>query len=355
MKSKVYFIPVNNSDDTAAVKTRLGTLIEKSGVLGGIARGYNVAVKVHFGEEGNTNFVKPAYAAVVCGMIIEKKATAFLSDTNTLYRGKRINSKEHLKLAKRHGFTGKATGVDIFIPDDTKKENVIDVAIGRKFIKTAKIARAFIDADAIIAVSHFKGHILTGFGGALKNLGMGCAGREGKLAQHCDIAPVVYPDKCAGCRACEKICPAGAICIENNRSIIDKSKCIGCANCIEACPTGAMFIDMKSGDEVQMKMVEYASAVLKSKTGRSGFLNFAVKISKECDCWGTDNPPVVSDVGILASTDPVSIDKASFDLVNRACGRDIFKEFHPEQNGLKQLEYAEELGMGNLDYELTEL
>ena len=292
---------------------------------------------------------------VVCAAIINRGAKVFLSDANTLYRGKRLNSKDHLEIAYKHGFTKEVTGVDVIIPDDNKKEDKIEIPVDLKFIKVAKIARVFIAADAFVAVSHFKGHILTGFGGTIKNIGMGCATREGKLAQHCDLSPVVHVDKCIGCGECAIVCPVKAIRIENKKSVIDKTKCIGCASCLAACPTMAMFIDFAAGDKTQGKMTEYCLAVLKEKKEKSGFINFAIKINKECDCWGVDNPQIAPDLGILASLDPVSIDKASLDLVNKANGKDIFKAVHPDQDGMKQLNYAQEIGLGSLDYELIEL
>ena len=355
MKSKVYFVAVNDANDIRTVNDKLKRLIEKSRVLDFIRKEYKVAVKLHFGEEGNTGFVRPGHVRVICDEVVSKGAAAFLCDANTLYRGRRLNSNEHLALAREHGFTKEAVGIDSIIPDDTKKENAIDIQINQKFIKVAKLARLFIDADAIVAVSHFKGHMLTGFGGALKNIGMGCATREGKLTQHCDVSPVVYADKCIGCGECEIVCPAGAIHIENNKSVIDTSKCIGCASCMAVCPTMAMFVDVEAGDKVQEKMVEYSLAVLKDKKDKAGFFNFAIRINKECDCWGMENSRIAPDVGILASLDPVSIDKASFDLVNKACGKDIFKAAHPQQDGIKQLAHAKEIGLGNLDYELVEL
>lgn len=355
MKSRVYFIPVEGSDSLQAVNEKLKRLLDESNSLDFIRGEDNVAVKLHFGEEGNTGFVNPAHVRLICQEIAQRGGRAFLSDANTLYRGRRLNSADHLRLASEHGFTREACQADVIIPDDTKKENVISMQIDGKFIKSAKLARIFIEAQALVAVSHFKGHILTGFGGTLKNIGMGCATREGKLAQHCDLAPVVHTDKCIGCGECEKICPAGAICIVNNKSVVDSSKCIGCASCLAVCPTMAMFIDFGAGDEVQEKMVEYSLAVLKDKKNKAGFINFAVKINKECDCWGMDNPRIAPDVGILASSDPVSIDKASFDLVNKSCGKDIFKSVHPDQDGLKQLIYARDIGLGSLDYELIEL
>ena len=299
-KSKVYFIPVVGSDNVASINEKIKKLLVGSKVLDFIKKKYKVAIKAHFGEEGNTGFVRPEHVRMICDAVIDKGASAFLSDANTLYRGKRLNSKDHLETARRHGFTKKVTGVDVIIPDDNKKEEIVEIPINQKFIKTAKIARVFIDADAIVAVSHFKGHILTGFGGAIKNIGMGCATREGKLAQHCDVAPVVHTDKCTGCGECEIVCPTGAIHIENNKSVIDTSKCIGCASCMAACPTMAMFIDFKAGDKVQKKMAEYCRAVLKGKAGRAGFITFAVKINNECDCWGEETPRIAPDVGIFA-------------------------------------------------------
>jgi len=355
VKSKVYFISVKNSNNLQGVNEKLKVLLDESKVLAFVPRESKVVLKVHFGEEGNTGFVRPEHLRVICDEITSRGSSVFLSDANTLYRGRRLNSNDHLKLAYEHGFIKTITGVDVIIPDDTKKENVITVEIDQKFIKSAKIARIFTDTDALIAVSHFKGHILTGFGGALKNIGMGCATRGGKLAQHCDVAPVVHSDRCVGCGECEIICPAAAIMLKNKKSVVDSAKCIGCASCLAVCPTMAMFIDFAAGDKVQDKMVEYSWAVLKDKRHKSGFINFAIKINKECDCWGTDNPRIAPDVGILASCDPVSIDKASFDLVNKACGKDIFKTVHPEQNGIKQLRYAQEIGLGSLDYELIEL
>ena len=344
---------MGGSADDAAFKGGLKKLLDASRVLDFIRKKDRVAVKIHFGEEGNTGFIRARHARVICDEIALKGATAFLADTNTLYRGSRTNSKDHLALARKHGFTKKITGADVVIPDDTKKEEIIDIPINQKFIKTAKIARIFADADAIAAVNHFKGHMLTGFGGALKNVGMGCATREGKLAQHCDVSPVVYKDKCTGCGACEEVCPAGAIRIENEKSVIDKSICVGCANCMGVCPTTAMFIDFEAGVAAQMKMVEYASAVLRGK--KAGFINFAVRINKECDCWGAKNTRISPDIGILASSDPVSIDKASLDLTIKICAKDVFRDAHPGQDGMVQLKYARELGLGSLDYELIEL
>lgn len=356
MKSKVYFIRVNDSDTAEIIKSKLEQLIKTSRVLDFIRKGDRVAMKIHFGEEGNTGYVRPECVRIISDNLTKKEANHFLSDTSTLYRGKRTNSREHLKLACEHGFTEEACGSRILIPDDTKKENVSEELINQKFIRTAKIARLFLEADVILGIAHFKGHIMTGFGGALKNIGMGCAAREGKLAQHSDISPFVRIENCIGCKECLKACPAGTIFIKNNKSYIDPAKCIGCASCIAACVQNAIDVNWEAGgNNIQEKMVEYAKAVLKNKQNNSVFINFVTKITKECDCLAKDDPRIAPDVGIFVSHDPVSIDKASLDLINEAAGRDIFKEVHPLRDGIKQLTYAHEVGLGNLEYELIEV
>jgi len=309
---------------------------------------------MHFGEEGNTGFVNPQYVRVINDEITLKGALTNLADTNTLYRGRRTNSSDHTGIAYEHGFTRAITGTEVVIPDDTKKENAADIEINQKFIKTAKLARIFVETDCIVAISHFKGHIMTGFGGGLKNLGMGCASREGKLMQHSTVSPVVYEQKCIGCGKCEKICPIKAIRIENNKSIINSLQCIGCASCIAVCPALAIDVNWESGGSMlQEKMVEYAYAVMKNKKDKLAFFNFAIKITKECDCLAKDDPRICPDIGILASQDPVSIDKASLDLVTETSGKDVFRECHPNRDGMIQLNYAQKLGLGNLEYELV--
>lgn len=353
--SKVYLIKVSESDGLDLVREKLGLILAESKALDFLKPNDKAAVKLHFGEEGNTGFVNPLFLNKICQEIKNKKAGCFLSDTNTLYRGKRMNSKEHLELAYSHGFKPEITGAEVIIPDDLKKENVLEVSLKQEFIKLAKIARIFLEQDALVGVAHFKGHIMTGFGGALKNIGMGCASREGKLAQHSHIAPFVIMRNCAGCAACEAACPVKAIIIKDKKANIDISKCIGCASCIAVCKYYAIDIPWEQGGiNIQERMVEYAKAVLDKYKGRTAFINFAVKITQECDCLAKDDPRISPDLGILVSDDPVSLDKASLDLIIKLNKRDIFKEAHPKRDGLKQLQYAAKLGLGNLDYQLIE-
>jgi len=353
-KSKVYYTPVKSCASQEELAIALKKLISQSKLFSALKPEGKTAVKMHFGEEGNTGFVRPELVRLICDEAKKKSADVFLSDTNALYRGRRTNSQEHLALAKEHGFSKDSVGVEIVIPEDTKKENIEEVRIRQKFIDVARIARVFMQADNIVAISHFKGHIMAGFGGALKNIGMGCAARSGKLAQHSDVSPVVYQAKCSGCGACVKICPAQAIRIENKKSVINGLKCLGCASCIAVCPNAAIDVNWESGGrDLQKKMAEYAYAVLKNKKACI-FFNFAVKITKECDCLAKDDPRIAPDLGILASFDPVSVDQASLDLVNNACCRDIFQELHPNRDGSTQLKYANSLGIGSLDYQLIE-
>jgi uncharacterized protein len=356
MKSKVFRVKTNHSDTLESVKQKLTRLIDVSDALSCIERGDQSAVKIHFGEEGNTGFVSPSFVGVICRGVLKKNGAAFLSDTNTLYTGRRTNSRDHLKLALEHGFSETVTGVALNIPDDTVPGNTVEVPLNLQHVKTAYISLPFMRAQALVGIAHFKGHVLTGFGGALKNIGMGCATRKGKLAQHSDVSPFVAATKCTGCRSCIRMCPANAITVHKEKAVIDSTKCIGCASCLAVCTFYALEIDWESGGKrAPMKIIEYAKAVLDKKQGKTAFFNFATHITAECDCLAKDDPAIAPDAGILASCDPVAIDKASYDLVIKQAGKDVFKEAHPHRDGMPHLEYAASLKLGNIDYELIEV
>ncbi len=356
MKSQVYFIASEHSDGLPETAARLERLLQASRVLDCVAADDAVAVKLHFGEQGNTGFVPPPLLRVVAEALKARRGKPFLSDTNTLYTGRRTNSADHLRLAHEHGFTPEAVGAEVIIPDDTRPENVHAVDLGGRYIKTARVARVYALADALVGVAHFKGHIMCGFGGALKNVGMGCATREGKLAQHSDVSPTIMEKSCTGCGACVDVCSAQAITLNEGRSVIDAALCVGCASCLAACPEGAIQVRWETGgDVIQEKMAEYAKAVLATKKGKAAFLNFCLKITAECDCIAKDDPSIVPDLGVLASNDPVALDQACYDLVVKAAGRDVFKAAHPRRDGSKQLRYAEELGLGVRGYDLIRI
>ena len=353
MKSKVYFIGVDANEEESSIVNKLGALLRKSALLSVVKEGDKAALKLHFGEGGNTGYVKPAYVREIVDAVLAQKAQPFLSDTNTLYCGRRTNSSDHLKLAYEHGFTLDAVHANVIIPDDTQKQNVREVELNASHVKTAKIGRVYRDADCLIGIAHFKGHLMTGFGGALKNIGMGCATRDGKLFQHGGMAPVVMKRKCTGCGACVSVCPANAVLVSEGKARVDPAACIGCASCIAACKFSAIDVNWEAGGAlIQERMIEYAKAVLMNKQGKAIFYNFLMKITKECDCIAKDDPRVVADIGILASTDPVAIDTASYDLVSEKAGEDIIKRLHPSRSGRDQLKYACDIGLGSMDYEL---
>ncbi|MDD4908625.1 MAG: DUF362 domain-containing protein [Candidatus Omnitrophica bacterium] len=351
MKSKVYFISVEDLDDLQAIKAKFTLLLDESGMLDFLLPGKTAAIKMHFGEEGNTGHVSPEYVRMVCDRISAKGAKPVLVDTNTLYRGKRSMTASHIQLARGHGFTEEIAGAPITIAEDS-----VDVEVGSQFLKTAKVAPFFLKVDALVGIAHFKGHLMTGFGGMLKNIGMGCASREGKLIQHSDYTPIVKEENCVGCGACEAACPARAISIVNDIARIEGGRCIGCASCISACPNNAIDLDWEAGaGTIQEKMVGHAKAVLSGKKDKLAFFNFAIKITKECDCLAKDDPRICPDVGIFASCDPVSIDKACLDVMIRTCGKDVFMQVHPKRDGTKQLYHAAKLGLGNIEYDLVNL
>ena len=353
MKSKVYLLPVSQSDAEESVGLKLRALIENYGVLSAVKAGDKAVLKIHFGEQGNTGYVRPAYAAVIAKAVLEARAVPVISDSNTLYRGRRMNSADHLKLAYEHGFTPDVLKAPVVIPDDALPENVRNVDLDAEHVKTAAICRLYSDADAIIGIAHFKGHLMTGFGGAIKNIGMGCATRKGKLFQHSDLAPIVVIRKCTGCKACMAVCPSAAITMKNNMACVDVSKCIGCASCIAACRFKAVDLNWEAGGmRIQEKMAEYAKAVLLNKKGKTAFFNFLTKITGECDCIARDDPRIIADIGILASADPVAIDQASLDLVTARAGSDILKQIHPNRDAQKQLAHAEKIGIGSREYDL---
>jgi uncharacterized Fe-S center protein len=356
MKSIVFFIPAQLTEPVAATQAKLDRLCTSSRLFDGVVPKSSVIIKIHYGEEGNTGFVRPEFLRPLCRRLQESGATVKLSDSNTLYRGRRVECAGHLELAHEHGFTDENTGAVVSVVDESLPEEILSVPVKGKYIQVAKIPRVYMQADLLIGIAHFKGHILAGFGGALKNIGMGCASREGKLAQHSDISPFVHRQSCVGCAACVAVCPVDAISLEGNKALIDATVCIGCASCIAACDNGAMDVNWGAGSATMVdKMIEYASAVLKGRK-RIAFVNFATKITAECDCLAKDDPRIAPDVGILASADPVALDQASLDLViQKANGRDVFREAHPAFDGRKQLAHAEKLGLGSREYELIRL
>jgi len=315
-----------------------------------------LALKIHFGEIGNSAYLKPANVKPLIDKIKQFKALPFLTDANTLYKGTRSDAVNHMLTAYKHGYGFQDMGVPVIIADGLTGKESIQVSVNLKHFKEVKIAAAACHADSMIVLTHFKGHDVTGFGGAIKNVGMGLGSRAGKQMMHADVRPVVNNEKCTACGSCVKWCLTSAISMINNKAVIDLSKCIGCGECIASCNFGAIAISWAgTPDSVQEKMVEYFYGVWKDKKDRMVFFNFLTDISPNCDCYGHNDPPVTPDIGLLASLDPVAIDQASVDLVNKKTGSDKFREIYPDIDWSVQLSYAESLGIGTRQYELTEI
>lgn len=313
-----------------------------------------VAIKTHFGERGNTGYVKPPYFEPIINMAIDKKTRPFLTDTNTIYHGARNNAVGHLEVASEHGFSCSDLKVPIIIADGISGNEYHEIKIKGKHFKKVKIGSAIAEAKTIIAVSHFKGHLMAGFGGAIKNLGMGCGARLGKFEMHSNVAPTVSLEKCIGCEACVKVCAQNALNVINGKVKLDTNKCAGCGECIIACGQHALSITFNEpGNSVQEKFAEYALGAAQDK--KLFCITFVNNISPNCDCLSKTEPFIAPDIGILASTDPVAIDQAALDLVLKTAGSDVFKKTHPTIDHDVQLKHAENIGLGTRTYKLVNL
>ncbi len=368
MKSQVFFSDVRvNSQRNLFDK--LDDLLDRVDLKGKVKERDLVAIKMHFGEKGNTAFIRPIFVRRIVERIRELKGKPFLTDANTLYRGERGNGISHLTVAMEHGFSYATVAAPVVIADGVRGKSSAKVQVDTETYKEVDIGAEVVAADGIVCLSHFKGHELTGFGGALKNLGMGCASRSGKLSQHCTLSPKVNRKDCTACQTCIDWCAQGAISLADGKARINDSQCIGCAECIMICPQEAIQIrwDVEPA-QFQKRMVDHAYGVWKLKREKMIFITFLTQVSPACDCYNCSDMPIVPDIGILASLDPVAIDRASADLVNHqegnkasqlsshfGAGEDKFRGLYPKVDWGIQLEYAESLGMGSRRYKLVTL
>ena len=371
-KSKVYFTDFRTRVGVSLTE-KLQRLIKKAGITDIDMDGKFVAIKMHFGELGNLSYLRPNYAKAVADVVKECGGKPFLTDCNTLYPGSRKNALEHLDCANINGFNTITTGCQIIIGDGLRGTDDITVPVRNdEYCKEAYIGRAVMDADIFISLTHFKGHESTGFGGAIKNIGMGCGSRAGKMQQHNSGKPIVHDDLCRGCRRCAKECGSDAITYENGKAVINQDICKGCGRCIGACVFDAIENQNWNANEILgRKMAEYSQAVC---DGRPTFhISLVRDISPNCDCHGENDAPILPDVGIFASFDPVALDQACVDACLHATPmpnsqlsdnladphwhhhHDNFLDSNPNVRWKETLEHAEKIGLGTREYELIQM
>ena len=371
-KSKVFFAGLRARGAKENKCAKIEKLFEAAGFPSFIRKKALFAVKLHFGERGCDTFINPVFARTVVDMLKKHGAKPFLTDTNTMYKGGRHNSVDHLETAMQHGFSYATIGAPIIIADGLRNGGEVEVEINKKHFTRALIADAIANAGGLIVLSHFKAHIAGGIGGAIKNLAMGCCARQGKREQHTREFTIIA-EKCAACGVCLANCPEEAIGWQKSgdkkHAVIDREKCISCGECMNMCTYKAVEMDWDQGvEDFNQRIAEYAYAAAQTQKGRTGYINFLLNITPDCDCVPWSDAAIVPDIGILSSLDPVALDQACFDLVNQQrgfansnlqCnhepGEDKFRGANPKTMGHIQLSYAEEIGLGSTGYELVSI
>jgi uncharacterized Fe-S center protein len=366
--SRVFFTDLRTTPKRNLLE-KLSDLLNRTKIDTKIEQNDLVAIKLHFGELGNTAYLRPVFLRTVVERVKQSGGNPFLTDTNTLYTGSRSDSVTHLTTAIRNGFDYSSVGCPLIIADGLRGSNGVKVPIKGEILREVSIAKEIADADAMIVVTHFKAHELSGFGGSIKNVGMGCAAREGKLIQHSTVAPKINPATCKGCKLCTEYCPVAAIAMSKKKASINEKVCIGCGECIIVCPAKAIEIQWNESPGIfQKKMAEYALGAVQGKRTKTLYVNFVMQVSPACDCYPHSDAPIVRDIGILASDDPVALDTASCDMVNNEkslpntaikkalrAGEDKWRAIYPSIDWGIQLAHAEKLGLGKQAYRLTKI
>lgn len=353
-RSRVFFAPARADQPAEAMAAKAEELFLKLGLGDKVEKDSFVALKTHFGEKGNKGHIRAEWLARIVFRLSQRSKRIFFTDTSTLYTGPRSNAVEHIRLAGEHGFSADQTDVPLIMADGLIGQDSEEVKVGLSRVEKAKLASAIVHSDYLVCFSHLTGHIIAGMGGAIKNMGMGCASRAGKLEQHSDVRLRINPKACRNCSLCVDYCPAGCIIQKEGSAFIREEGCLGCGECLVVCKLGA--VKMRWDDDagrLQEKMAEYAYAVHSKFRDKAAYMNFLVNITKDCDCMAEAQPSIVEDIGILASTDPLALDKASADLVLERAGRDIFRRGYNIDWSI-QLQHGQKIGLGSLDYDLIE-
>jgi len=356
MKSTVHFIAADSREPAEALAEKARRVYLATGFNERLAEGDFTALKIHFGEVDNAGYIKPQWLVKLIWEVRQRTPHAFLTDSNTLYVGNRSNSIDHLRLAWSHGFTPEITGLPVIIADGLIGRDKQEPRSVQARTASSKIASAILDADALVALTHVTGHVQTGLGAAIKNVGMGCASRAGKLEQHSVTHPRVAAKQCRNCGMCMVFCPEAAIVQAEGHVTIDPARCIGCGECIVACKHGA--VKMKWDEDslrLQEKMAEYALRVCRHFKDKTVFVSFLTRVTKDCDCMAKSPKPITPDIGILASLDPVAVDQATADLLVAAGGgKDPLRAGY-DIDWSAQLAHGQKIGLGNRAYTLAKI
>ncbi|MCK5739123.1 DUF362 domain-containing protein [bacterium] len=356
MSSKVYFIPFTNSEPTGKSGTKLKKLFEAAGLANCFHPNDLTAIKLHFGDPGNQNVIAPRFVRTFVEAVKACDAAPFLTDTCVLYKSRRSDAVHHLQVAYEQAYTMEAVDAPIVIADGLTGTSEMRVDIPGKLFDHVYIASEAIMANSMLVLTHFTGHMVAGVGATIKNLGMGLASRKGKLRQHSGIKPQITSQTCTGCAACVKWCPEKAITLVDDVAKIDYERCVGCGQCMAVCRFGAIGHDWgaEPGD-LQRKMTEHALGAVINKPGRVGYVTFLTRISRNCDCTSQTQPPLIPDIGVIASMDPVAIDAAAVDLFTRYAPKSIHEMGFPHIDERIQLVHGAEIGLGSLEYELIQV
>jgi uncharacterized protein len=357
MLPKVYFTRAAIEDGEKVISDKAKRLFKEAGFAKCFRKNDFTAVKVHIGEKGNKTYIKAPCLKGLVDELVSLKTKPFLTDTSTLYLGKRHNAIDHAILAHEHGFGMAGLGIPFISPDGIYGTSETIVKINGELNKEVSIAYDIARVQSLLAISHVTGHLGTCMAATLKTLGMGCASRKGKMRQHAAFKPNIDTEKCVGCGECYRHCPEFAINMKDLKSHIDKDKCVGCAECLAVCRFGAVQHDWEQDIKIlECSVAEHAKGVLAGKEDRAAFINFAISITKDCDCMGNPDTNIVKDIGILGSTDPVAVDAAAIDLMEKTAGKPLDKiSAYPNLNGKWQLEHGEKIGLGSRKYTLVEI
>lgn len=358
MSAKVYFLPLSDGAPLEEQARAMARLFDAAGAGRVIAPRDFVAVKIQVGEKNDVTYVKPPLVRAVVDKIKARQALPFLTETSTLYKGERENAVKHLLHAHAHGFSIDAVGAPFIMADGLTGDAEAEVRIDGELHQTVKVAREVLSADALIAIAHPTGHVAAGLGACIKTLGMGLASRMGKMRQHSAMKPEVISKNCRFCQKCLRSCPQEAIIERDGHAYILTEKCIGCGECLAMCRFDAVKYDWgaESG-HLQRSMAEHAYGVVKDKRDKCFFFNVMVDMTKDCDCLDRPQKKLIPDLGILASDDPVAIDKAMLDLTAQANanGRDLAHQAYRHLEGQIQIEHGARIGLGSLQYTLIQV